>query len=90
MQFNIYYSWLRCLLNFQTKKEKSDQDILLYYLSIAAVRFLKNLGEIYCSLCRPESICLCQSNVMDSMATEKDTTSRNLHSFGYFDTLGNA
>ena len=68
------------LAKLSDKERKSDQDILLYYLSIAAVRFLKNLAEIYCSLCRPESICLCQSNVMDSMATEKDITSRNLHS----------
>ena len=57
------------------KERKKVTKILLCYLSIAAVRFLKNLGEIYCSLCRPESICLCQSNVMDSMATEKDITS---------------
>lgn len=48
------------------KERKKERKISLCYLFITAVRFLKNLLEIYCSLCPPESICLCQPHVMDS------------------------
>lgn len=48
------------------KERKKERKILLCYLFTTAVRFLKNLLEIYCSLCPPESICLCQPHVMDS------------------------